>query len=342
MSTETLSSTDISSVNFSSGNVATATVNPASDTTYLYQTTITGVAAGSTTANADVIIGGSTNCTATATIDVVSPGPWWQVVDADVATNSDLNSKVPAGKFFDTIGGGGYPGIPAYGGVTNLAAGKISTSGWVAASNVGTTKAFDYNFFSQAIPADTVINAITTPDIDGSFFDSGGTLSHGFYWYKFDGTAGATSGLDLTITNPSSLGNRKVVLLVGSANLNLKGKINLTKGQGFFMAIAGKDAGGNKGNINIDPTVGGGGTNLEGIYFADGAISTGTTGAANDSQLTFRGSVSANGGISLQRDLGEPANTTTPAEVFEYAPDQIMLFPKILGVRKINWKEVAP
>lgn len=341
LTTSVNASSEIQQVTYDSSNngIATATTPDAASP---YETTVTAVSPGSSTVTNNVIIGGATNCSDVSDVTVTAPAPWWQVVDADVATNFDLTSRIPVGQFFGTIGAGGYAGIPSYGGTTNLAAGKISTNGWVAASSIGSTKTFDYNFFSQAVPSDTVINAITTSDIDGSFFDSGGTLSHGFYWYKFDGTAAATMGLDLTITNPASIGNRKVVLLVGSANLALKGNINLTKGQGFFMAIAGKDGLGNKGNISIDSSVGGGGMNLEGIYFADGQIATGTTGTASDSQLTFRGSVSANGGISMQRDLGEPTNTTTPAEVFEYAPDQIMLFPKILGVRKINWKEVAP
>jgi hypothetical protein len=82
--------------------------------------------------------------------------------------------------------------------------------------------------------------------------------------------------------------------------------------------------------------------NLEGIYFVDGQVSTGTTGAENDLQLRLRGSVVGWGGVNLQRNLGEALNGTTPSEFFEFAPDQIMLFPAKLGERKMRWKEVAP
>jgi hypothetical protein len=127
-----------------------------------------------------------------------------------------------------------------------------------------------------------------------------------------------------------NIGTRKVILLVDNADVNITGNINLTDGQGFFMLIV-------KGNVNIDPAVGGGGSaNLEGLYFADGTL---TDGSGN-TQFHTRGSIVANGGISMQRDL--VANNMSPAELFEFAPDQIMLFPKVLGTRKMSWKEVAP
>ena len=109
------------------------------------------------------------------------------------------------------------------------------------------------------------------------------------------------------------------------------------------MAIVGKSSSVAKGNIIVDPTVGGGvGPNLEGIYVADSAFKTGGVTVGDDIPLYIRGSVVGYEGVTLQRDLGDVQNGVSPAELLEYAPDQIMLFPSKLGFRKINWKEVAP
>ena len=125
------------------------------------------------------------------------------------------------------------------------------------------------------------------------------------------------------------MGGRKVILLVENANLILNAKINLADGAGFFGAFVDK-------SITVGASVGGGANpHLEGIYLADSSFSTG----AGDTQLRVRGSVAAYGGVSLQRNLDD---NTNPAEFFEFAPDQIVLFPSRLGTRKMDWKEVAP
>ena len=124
-------------------------------------------------------------------------------------------------------------------------------------------------------------------------------------------------------------------MLVPNAAVNIGGKINLTDGSGFFMVIA-------KGNIIVANTVGGTGTtpHMEGIYITDGAFNT--YSAANATlPLRIRGSVVGNTGVNM---ANRTYNTiaTTPAIQFEYAPDQIWLFPGKLGARKIDWNEVAP
>ncbi len=260
--------------------------------------------------------------------------------DGDVTTNGDLRSLVPAaaGLYFDTIGDGGYPGIPAYGGATSLNQTRVdvSATGWLANSGYNATKIYNSAYFLNAIPADTTIIQVPSSSVDGSFFQSGGTPSYGYYWYEYD--PALNGNVDLTINTSMNLGARKVILIAKGANVNLKGNINITKGQGFFMLIAGKNSAGAKGNIIVDPSVGGGASvNLEGIYVADGQLQTGIAAI----QLKVRGTVAAYGGISLQRDLGA-GNSTTPAELFEFAPDLALLFPRTLGVRSMNWQEVAP
>lgn len=254
--------------------------------------------------------------------------PWWQVKDSDIQANGDLLSTVPDAEFFGLDGGGGYPGVVAYSGQTNITSANVSSTGWLANSGAAILRSYDYDSFYNLIPAD-----VTFTDVDSgnvvSEITSSGTEQYGYYWYKYDGS---TQG-DLNLTSALDIGSKKVILLVDNANFNIASNINLTDNQGFFMVIV-------NGNITVDPTVGGsGGADLEGIYVADGIFNTGTAAT----QLWTRGSVVAYGGINMGgRDLGNPANASTPSVLFEYAPDQILLFPSKLGVRKINWKEVAP
>ena len=93
-----------------------------------------------------------------------------------------------------------------------------------------------------------------------------------------------------------------MILLVDSANFNIGGNINLTRGRGFFMVIV-------RGNIAVAPTVGGApgqSPNLEGLYLADGTVSSG----AGANQLYVRGSVVGYGGVNMQRNLAGPSRSS--------------------------------
>jgi len=269
-------------------------------------------------------------------VHVALPGPWWQVKDSDVTTNGNLTSQVPTGEMFGLEGEGGFPGVPAYGGTTDLTTANISSLGWLVNSSYSGLKTYDYAYFARLIPPEVTFNEIASSSIEGGALSSGGTATNGVYWYHY---SGASTGLDLNITSDVALGNRKVVLMVESANLNLQGRVTLTDGVGFFAAYVGKNEAGTKGDINVDPTIGGapgGVPQLEGLYLADGAFHTG----AGTTQLHVRGSVAAYGGMNLERDLADDA--VAPAEYFEYAPDQVLLLPSKLHVKKYKWQEVAP
>jgi hypothetical protein len=231
------------------------------------------------------------------------------------------------------LGTGGFPGVPAYGGSTWLTGANVSTTGWLVNSTVTNSKVYNYDYFANLIPDDitAIMNPVDTSDVSASLTTGGTPDAKSYYWYKYDGAANGP------LTIPAvDFGARKVILMVNNADLNITGDINLTVGQGFFMVIV-------KGNIIVDPGVGGGGNhNLVGLYFADGTFSDELISSGTDKQLWVRGSVVANSGINLQRDLGLATDATTPAELFVYAPDQIMLFPKVFGSRRISWKEVAP
>jgi len=132
---------------------------------------------------------------------------WWQVKDSDVSSNGDLITNVPSGKYFDMDGTGGFPGIPAASGTTDLDGTNVSSTGWLVDSLQTNAKVYDHAYFNNQIPKDTVITVVPSNTIDGSILESGGTLSYGYYWYRYDGS---DSGLDLTITAPVDLGSRKV------------------------------------------------------------------------------------------------------------------------------------
>ena len=243
-------------------------------------------------------------------------GPWWQVNDGDITSSGDIVSRLPSGKYLNTVGSGGFPGIPVYNGQIGTAPGTISSTGWNANTETSLTRIFNYSFFENLIPPDIVIN-----DISKLTTGAGTTLdANGYEWYKITGNLDTVGNIDF--------GSRKVILFVKSGNFNINGKINLDDNNGFFVVFV-------NGNINITASVTGTPA-IEGMYTADSGF---TTGLGN-TQLHIRGSVASYGGITLQRDL--PDDTVTPAELFEFAPDQVVLFPQKLMFKRIKWAEVAP
>jgi hypothetical protein len=193
---------------------------------------------------------------------------------------------------------------------------KISATRWNVNTENFQPRAFNYTFFNNLIPEDMVFNDIST-------IATGGTADeNGYEWYKVSADL-SVGGIDF--------GTRKVIVFIDGGNLNLEGSINVTDGQGFVGFFV-------EGNITVDPLVANAvGPEIEGIYLSNGSFSTG----AGDSQLHLRGSVVSNGGgILLQRELTD--NTTTPAEIFEFAPDQLVLFPNSLRFKQTKWVEVNP
>lgn len=324
------SNSAITNTTFSSSDTGVATVTTP-DTSYTYSTSVLGNNLGSATLTGNVYFGATLACTNTAVITVLSPNPWWQVKDGDTSSNGNLTANVPPNDYFDLDGAGGFPGVAAYGGTTDLAKDTVSTTGWLAQSTNASQKIFNYQYFANQAPGDTVFNSVNPADAAGSLSGGGTADTNGYYWYKYMG------GADLSIDTPVNLGGRKVILFIDSADLYINAPINLDDGSGFLLVIVGKTTGGTKGNIIVGSTVGGSAYDLEGLYMADGLFQTGISSTT----LKIRGSVTGYDGISMQRDLTASGNVN-PSEFFEYAPDQILLFPKQLSTRKINWKEVAP
>ena len=308
----------ISKVNFSSSNSSITSVSPPSDTTATYSTVTSANSPGTATVTADVIMIGSPSvrCTDTSTITVPpNLDAWWQVKDGDVVTNGSIASEIPSGEVFIDDGIGGFPGLPIFANSLDTNSNPLSSTLWEANTSTSLKRLFDYAYFDNLVPADIVFEDPSTTSLA-----SGGTEFYGYYWYK------ATSGL--TINSDINLGDRKVILFVEGGDLNINGRINLNDGSGFFMTVS-------DDNISVDPTVTGT-PSLEGLYVTDGNFNTGL-GAV---QLHIRGSVASFGSFTLQRDLG--AGNTSPSELFEFAPDQMLLFPAKLASRRTRWNEIAP
>lgn len=318
----------VGTVDFKSSNTNAATVDPSSDGVSPYQTTVTASPGGnglSSTITGTATLATGQTCSATTTINVTSIA-WWQVIDSDLLTNGGIGSSVPLSYYFNLVGAGGFPGVPMFGGSTNLSNTNVSTKGWLANSNYNTSKTYNSAYFINLIPSDVLTDnnaKITSSSIDGSVLQSGGALHNGYYWYIYDGSSTGP----LTVSSAVNLGSRKVILIAKNAVISFMGNVALTDGSGFFLAIS-------SSNINISAAA----NSIEGIYIADGLFRSG--GGAT--QLRVRGSVAAYGGVELTRDLGAGTNLTTPAEIFEYAPDQEMLFPIDFATRIMKWKEVAP
>lgn len=308
--------------------------NTFTDSTHPYSAPVNGIAIGSGTIKSDVRAGSHSVCTAWVDVAVVPPPPWWGVRDSDVQSQGSILSNVPDTNpvtlFFGERGPGNFPGVPVYSSRTNLTSVNVSELGWLANSSLATSKTFNYAYFANQVPKDVQFNSINPSDVAGSLQSGGTADSHGYYWYKYEGPQ------SLTIPT-TDLADRKVILFVNNADINITGNINLTDGVGFFMAIVGKGDDGTKGHITVDSAVGDTGPNLEGIYVADNSFSD--TGGTK--QLHIRGSLAAYGGVQMLRNLGDP-NMSKPSELFEYAPDQILLFPSEFGSIKTTWKEVAP
>jgi len=348
----------VSRVTFTSAAPSIATVSSPDDTGPSYTSTIRGISPGNTTVTARLYKNGDlTTIAATSNaspISVTIPS-WWQVLNSDIQTKGNILSHVPnvAGVYFNGPPTGwptGYPGVVAYpsGYTATFTPGTVSSRGWLTASPWTNSKTFDYAYFANQIPVDIEPEFIYTPNPAANNLNTGGVFKYDYYWYRYDGSPGeiwttgiiATRNQDLNLLAQTIPAGRKVILLVNSANLNINGPINLTDGNGFLMVIVSKTSTNTKGNITIGNLVGGTGAtpHLEGIYVADGIFNTGTSATL---PLYIRGSVVGNGGVTMTGRTYQTANT--PAAVrFEYAPDQIWLFPGKLGTRRINWNEVAP
>lgn len=324
----------ISAVTFSSSNTARVTVNPASDTTGVngYTTTVTGVAVGSATITANIVIGGVNDCTATATVNVIRPSPWWRVIDADVTADGELSSNIPTSctgacaAFFGLPGTGGFPGVPLSTS-SSFGSGSVSDLGWDTNTTAILSRAFNYDYFFNKLPDEAEVYEVPVgaSNIDATLWN--GYVNFYRSSYQYDGYYLIHSDHSLTFGTNINAGASKYILFV-DGNVTINNPITVTRGSGLFMIIA-------SGNINIG-NIATGNPNLEGVYLADGTFNV----QASATPLNGRGSFVGLTGVTLARDLAD--NSLTPAETFTYGPDQVILIPSWFYYKRIRWKEVVP
>ena len=292
-----------------------------------------------------------------ANINIPNVLPWWQVNAGNIMVKQDdissnvyscdpnLSTCVELLDINDE-----NPGIPLYpDSISPSSPSLISSEGWkVRTSFLDVTPrkgyAFDYNFFLNKLRppiynlgVSSITNLSQITPLEAKY--EGGN----YFVLRKQG--------DLTISQNINLGTNKVILLV-DGNLNINAKINLTRGQGFFMAIAKRYIyiNSNVGDAPIDVSaITSTDYDLEGIYVANKQIGTG----GGDKQLLVRGVFAAMGydnyapdnigeenSLLLQRNLVN--NVTHPAEYFEYAPDLIFNYPSFMGEKSIIWTEQSP
>jgi hypothetical protein len=268
----------------------------------------------------------------TATISITGVDSWWQVKEGDVMTNGDIVSEIPISctpatcdPSFIIHDSGGDPGVPIAGGT--FGGPSVSSTGWIAeGSGITLSTIYNFDFFERRTRDIHQVN-INVPTIDQTDL-TGGVSEDGYEYFFYDGALG-----DLTINGNVNVGNRRIVLIAKDASVRVEGTILVTDGSGFFMLVAEND-------ITIASSVGGVGGGLphiEGLYFA-GLSFVSEGNGSGDIPLRIRGAVSSDI-VSLERDLTD--NSDTPAESFEYAADQYLLYPARLSQPWILWKEIG-
>lgn len=246
---------------------------------------------------------------------------WFQTEEGDVHAQTSITDPIPGTAtepYCSLVGDGGYPGVISYGsGTPDFGDGSASANGWLANSSYGGDH-YGYAYFDSLIDSPSPLSE--NPSLsDLNALDG---------FYKVEGSGNLT--LPDSTWNITSA-NKKVVILV-PGNLTIRERINLRTNNNFLAFIVG-------GNIIIESDVTDAGANpaLEGIFIADGRISTGVSANVFTGKGMFIGWT----GVSLGRDLGSD-NNETPAETFVFRPDLWISAPQELLKSSYTWQELAP
>ncbi|PJE67320.1 hypothetical protein COU95_03050, partial [Candidatus Shapirobacteria bacterium CG10_big_fil_rev_8_21_14_0_10_40_9] len=137
--------TDVDHVSFRSSNSSITSVNPSTDFSYPFSTTVKGEKVGGPiTITADVYLkpdDGVADCFGTARVTVSTEDPWFQTQEGDVHSQRNIRSSIPRTAlepFFSLKGATGYPGVVSYNGSTkpDFGAGEVSSKKWLAKTSL--------------------------------------------------------------------------------------------------------------------------------------------------------------------------------------------------------------
>lgn len=235
--------------------------------------------------------------------------PWWQAEEGNVHANGgDVRSRIPSTATWPYLITGTQPGLVSYTGgldINDAEAINQNLSNWQAQTKYKGRKT-DYGYFKRILEDDP--------------------LDFGAWYGGQPGTSGvyAAEGEMVTL-EAMNITNEIIVILV---NGDVFIDYDISVAEGGFLAII------SSGNITIGDAV----TNVQGVYVANGIISSGTS----NSQLTGEGIFTGWQGIDLGRDFNTMENNTTPIERFIYRPDLVRNAYRYLLNPKISWQEVAP
>lgn len=326
----TLVGSTVNDVTFTTFNPAIVT-STSPDSVAPYSSLVTATGVGNTSVLVRMTMNNAVFCQKSFDVVVNNPSGWCQAGLGDIiAGTGNVASSIPtvctdpvtcvliAGTTSRS------PGVALAGGVVSPGAGETSQPeppyNWLVSNSPYGGTDYNYAFFDSRSQAITFVNP------PNSTLSNGVADLAGYKWLK--------SSSDFTIPADIDLTTNKVILLV-NGDLNINGKINLTDGIGYFMAVV-------NGDINVKGSVGGasdGSPELEGLYFADQTFHSAVIDAAPHQQLHVKGSVVADA-FDLTRSLAD--NSSTPAELFEFSPALLMQVPVSFGSRQIIWREVAP
>jgi hypothetical protein len=274
-------------------------------------------------------------------LEVLPYPAWWQSKQGNLqAAGGGIVSIIPAtcvGCRLIINDTGLYPGVAITStGYIYTGQGALSSTNWrsTAAYNES-IRPYDFNYFYTKLPSAPVSIAggfLTQEIIEANCNSTDYCILYRNHLAD-----------SLTINTQLNIENRKVIVMANEIFITGNGRVNLTKGQGFFMALA-------SDTLEIDYQVGANAVedpttrtpDLVGIYFAENRIRVMSSGTDPDVQLYVRGMLVSRGQLDLQRNLGSTHNPDKPAEFVEFAPDQYLRFPPFFGTRSIRWREVAP
>jgi len=246
--------------------------------------------------------------------DVLSSQPWFQTKDLEVFALGNIRSEIPQGAtdpYFSLEGLGGNPGVVSFAGSSvDFGQGEVSSQGWLANSSYLGPK-IDYQYLLNRLRVD-LTKAKAFPALSPS--------ESGIYY----------SASGQTITNSWQItGGIKVIVFVDG---NLTIEKNVTVDQDSFLALIAS------GNITFTKEV----TKAQGLFVASKSIIISSASPNPDVQFQGEGTFIGWEGFQLNRDLGETANKTTPAEIFSSRPDLWLNFPSEFTYSLTYREELLP
>jgi hypothetical protein len=258
-------------------------------------------------------------------------GRWFQTQGGDVYAEGSISSQIPPSPSPDPYFSlrindlEKTAGVVTSEGSRDFAAGEgegtVSLDGWQgtedsALFSEGRGK-YDHDYYKDLLSGETMSIDEELTSLDE---ETGNYRSTGLVVEDSDSELVGT----LTVS-----GGKKLVYLV-DGNLQVNDNVEVVPGSFLTIIIS--------GGMTIDSGV----TRVDGAYFVDGTISTGTVGGDTaDSQLALNGTFVGYGGFALQRDL-KLDNETTPSHLFTWRPDLLISAPDGLFSKTFTWKQVAP